>query len=385
MDTIAQIQNCCGCRACEQVCPKKCITFVTDSEGFYIPSVNESECVNCGKCIKTCAQKGYHQLRAVRETYAALHNNHDILMDSTSGGGMTSIAEIILNHEGIVYGAFLDKSDWKVKFTGIEDIASLHKLRGSKYVQSDTGNVYAEIKKQLNLSRDVLFIGVPCQVAGLYSFLGNNNTEHLLTIDILCHGTPSPELFIKHVNYLERKYHKKLTGFSFRDKTKFPNKTALRYEFGNKKLYVLGRCEYYFNAFISGSAYRMCCYDCQYATSKRVGDITLGDYWGIRKFHPDFDNSCGVSLMLVNSEKGEKFLNSANLKLLKSDIEKASVGNGILKGPSQMAKCRKWFYQDVNTIGYEAALKKNIKIKNIFYNWILTHLPSGIIKFLSKI
>lgn len=385
MQTISEVTNCCGCKACVQVCPKGCITIKKDSEGFDVPSIVDVDCIKCGKCYKACAQTGYEWLHTVKNTYAALHQNHDVLMNSTSGGGMTSIAEQVLGRDGVVFGTILDTSDWRAKYVRIDDMKNLGLLRGSKYVQSDTGDVYSLVKKELRQDREVMFIGVPCQVAGLYKYLGNNQVDNLITIDILCHGTPSPTLFQEHVSYIEKKYRAKLTNFMFRDKAVFPNKTALRYEFGNKKKYILGRCEPYFNAFISGSAYRMCCYECQYATSKRVGDITLGDYWGVKQFHPEFDNSNGVSLILVNTEKGNQYLNKAKLTLVQSKLSNAIVGNGILKGPSPKAQCRERFYKDVSIKGYENAIKDNIKNYPMIYNFILTHMPHGLVKILSRI
>ena len=385
MHTIGEVTNCCGCKACVQVCPKGCITIKKDSEGFDVPSIVDADCIKCGKCYKACAQMGYEWLHDVKNTYAALHQDHEVLMNSTSGGGMTSIAEQVLGRSGVVFGTVLDTSDWRAKYIRVDCIENLGQLRGSKYVQSDTGNIYSLVKEELHRGREVMFIGVPCQVAGLYKYLGSNNVDNLVTIDILCHGTPSPTLFQEHVSYVEKKYKAKLTGFMFRDKAVFPNKTALRYEFGSKKKFILGRCEPYFNAFISGSAYRMCCYDCQYATSKRVGDITLGDYWGIRQFHPEFDNSNGVSLILVNTNKGRQYLNNARLSLVPSELTKAIAGNGILKAPSEKAGCRDHFYKDVNLKGYEYAIKKNISVYPVIYNFVLTHLPKPLLKFLARI
>lgn len=385
MNNVSEITNCCGCRACEQICPVKCISFVKDAEGFLIPKVEKTKCIDCGKCLKTCAQNSYENFNEVKEVYAALHNDRKVVKDSTSGGAMTAFAEVVLQNGGVVYGTFLDTSDWKVKYAYIDDIADICKFRGSKYVQADTLQTYTEIKNFLKQGRLVLFVGTPCHVAGLYSFLSGIATDNLYTIDLLCHGTPSPELLVEHIKYSEEKYKRKLTGFSFRDKSKFPNKVAQRYEFENKKVYVLGKCDSFFQAFISGSAYRMCCYDCRYATQERVGDITLGDYWGVRRFHSKIDNSDGISLILINTAKGTELIEKANLNLVKSDMQSAMAENGILKAPSEKAACRAWFYEDIKSLGYGNALKKNVKVKSGAYNFILTHLPKSVVKFLSKL
>ena len=297
---------------------------------------------------------------------------------------MSAFAKVILDEGGSVFGTYLNTDDWKCYFKEVTEEGQLAYLQGSKYVQSDTGDVYSTVKQRLGEGKTVLFIGVPCQVAGLISYLGSRPSK-LYTIDILCHGTPAPELFVQHIRFLEKKYGKKMTNFSFRDKTKFPSKVALKYEFGNKKKYILGKCERYFQAFISGSAYRESCYDCHYAQRKRVGDITLGDYWGIRNVHKDFDSSLGASLVLVNSHAGKELLNKAELVLEKSDIEQAVVGNGILERPSSKAKNRDTFYLDIKNLGYEKALKKNTKVLPKIYNGVLTHLPQSVIGYLSKL
>lgn len=385
MHTISEVTNCCGCKACIQVCPKGCITVKKDSEGFDTISIGDADCIKCGKCYTVCPQIGYEWLHNVKETYAALHQDHEVLMNSTSGGGMTSIAEQVLGRGGVVFGTILDTADWRAKYIRVDDIQNLGQLRGSKYVQSDTGNIYSLVKDDLCQGKEIMFIGAPCQVAGLYKYLGSNQVDRLVTIDILCHGTPSPTLFQEHISYIEKKYKAKLTNFIFRDKTVFPNKTVFRYEFGSKKKYILGRCEPYFNAFISGSAYRMCCYECQYATLQRVGDITLGDYWGIKQFHPEFDNSNGVSLILVNTDKGNQYLNNAKLLLVASELRKAVVGNGILKSPSEKASCRANFYKDINLKGYEYSIKKNVSVYPAIYNFVLIHMPKPLQKFLASL
>lgn len=385
IQNIMTVTNCCGCRSCEQVCPEKCISFEENEEGFLLPIVHENRCIDCGKCLKSCPQYSYDFKNEVLETYAALNNNKKVLMNSTSGGAMSALASEIIKKNGVVFGTYLDEMDWKVKFVDVHTEKDLSKFRGSKYVQADTLNVYMRVKEYLNNSKYVLFVGTPCQVAGLYKYLDGFNKDKLFTIDILCHGVTAPELFVKHVKYIENKYKKKLTGFSFRDKTKFPNKTALRYNFGKKNVYVLGRCEKYYEVFISGSAYRECCYDCKFAQRKRVGDITLGDYWGIKNYHKDFDNRNGVSLILVNTEKGKGILSNASLKLKKSELEYAIEGNGILKHPGTKSKCRDVFYKDIKMIGYEKTLKKHIKTYPMIYNTILTHIPRFFIDILAQV
>lgn len=384
-DNISIVKNCCGCRACEQACPKKCISMKYDSEGFLVPVINDSVCINCGKCLKSCAQHLFDFKNEVLETYAALHNDKNILMSSTSGGAMTAITSVVIKNGGAVFGTYLDTEDWKVKFTDVENSDELARFRGSKYVQSDTLASYSRVSSYLSKGKKVAFVGTPCQVAGLYKYLDSADMNNLFTVDILCHGVPAPGLFKEHIKYLEKKYKKRLTGFQFRDKTKFPNKAALRYEFGKKQVYVLGRCEEYYEVFISGLANRECCYECKYAQKSRVGDLTIGDYWGIKNYHKDFDNTNGVSLILVNNEKGQEILKEADLELMKSKLDYAIEGNGILVHPSNKSSSRDVFYKDVKKIGYENALKQHIKTYPMAYNFILTHMPRLLINILVQV
>lgn len=383
MKNIKSIKNCSGCRACEQVCPINCISLVPDDEGFLYPQV-KSECINCGKCLIVCPQQNDNLFQDVKATYAAISNNYEELMKSSSGGLMSALADVILDEEGIVFGAYLDSKDWNCKYIGINNEEDLDMLRGSKYLQSDTQNTFSEVKTCLEKGKKVMFVGVPCQVAGLKSYL-QEEYPNLYLVDILCHGATSPLLFHEHVKYLEKKYKDKLVDFTFRDKSKFPNKSALKYKFLKKEKVILGKCEFYYSAFISGATYRMCCYECAYAQKDRVGDITLGDYWGIRKIHKAFDNTLGASLVLVNTEKGSSLLDRADVLLEKSELDKAIIGNGILVAPSRMHPSRNFFYKDIQEIGYERAMKKNIKVKPMLYNWILSHLPKKMIRFLSTI
>ena len=386
MNSIVRVDNCCGCRACEHSCPAKCITFVKNAEGFLCPSLEESQCLNCGSCLKVCPQFNNIDLNEPSEVYAAITRDADLLKKSTSGGAMSVFAKNIIELGGVVFGSVLNTKDWLVSFDYTETLNGLAAFRGSKYVQSDTVDSYKTVFEMLKKDRWVMFVGTPCQVAGLKMFLTFKHVsqEKLFAVDILCHGVPSPTLFIEHVKYSEQKYRQKLIDFSFRDKTVFPNKTALKYVFPNKTIVVLGRCDTYFEAFISGSSYRDCCYSCKFATHKRIGDVSLGDYWGIKKHHPDFDSSNGVSLILVNTERGKQMLEKSAFDKTKSSLAFALETNGILKNPSSKSDCRDIFYSTVNEDGYYKATKKLLRTKSMLYNWLLTHLPKSVIKKLSK-
>lgn len=378
------MEQCCGCRSCEHICPTNSISFIKDIEGFLIPYVNEQTCVKCQKCVRNCPQINEVSLNTNIRTYAALNKNGNDVMCSSSGGMMSALADKVLADGGVVFGAYLDSEDWKCKFRYTSDRSGLEPLRGSKYLQSDTGKSYKEVKEFLGKDIVVLYVASPCQIAGLLAFLGRPY-EKLYTIDLLCHGATSPDLFMEHVRYLEAKYKRKLTGFSFRDKSRTPNKVAYKYRFGDREKCVLGKCEKYHVAYLSGATYRIPCYKCKYAQRNRIGDITLGDYWGITKVHPDFNALGGVSLVLINTVKGGNLLKSTNALFVESDINKASDSNGILNAPAAMNCKRNTFYTDVKQYGYEAAIKKNFVVKSGIYNEILMHLPRPVINILLKL
>lgn len=385
MNNIEDVEGCTGCTACMNLCPKRCISMKENKEGFLFPHIDEERCINCGVCYKNCPQVKKPNFNEVSRTYAAINNNHDVVMNSSSGGLVSAIADIILESGGVVYGVTLNTNNWSAEYVEIDNKEDLKKIRGSKYLQSSLEYTFTQIQKRLDNKYKVLFIGTPCQVAGLYAYFEKKNIDDLYTIDLVCHGVPSPKLFKVYTEYLETKYHKRLTGFSFRDKKRFPNKLALKYTFGADKRYYLGKCEAYYMQFNAAASYRESCYKCQYAQRNRVGDITLADYWGIEMIHKDFDNTYGSSLVLENTNKGKWLIEQADIYKIDSKLEWAVKYNHNLSAPSAKNSCREMFYKEVDEIGIENTIKKYIKVKSPVYNFILTHLPSAIINMLAKV
>lgn len=384
-NSIKKVNDCTGCRSCEQNCPQKAISFIENEEGFLFPTIEEKLCVNCGKCLRSCPQFDNSGLQSeiIRGVYVGLNNNQYDLMTSSSGGIMSAIATYILKNEGIVFGARLDLDTISCYTDQAQSLEELDYLKGSKYVQCNTGDVFSRIENQLKIGKMVLYVAVPCQIAGLKKYL-NNEYENLITVDILCHGVPSIKLLRSHISYLEKKYKGNVKELKFRAKDKFPNKSTMRYLIGKKRICLLGKCDPYYQTFISGIAYRECCYTCNYASTTRVGDITLGDYWGVNNFHKDFDNSKGVSLVIVNTSKGEKVLNECDVQLLSSKIENAIPGNGILTGPSKRHPARSVFYQESERTGYIETVKKYVNVKPILYNKILSLVPQNVLHCIDK-
>lgn len=363
---------CCACGACLNICPKQAITMQKDEYGFLYPQIEESKCIKCGLCLKTCAFQNSKLNNIPIKTYAAQSDNTD-LKKSASGGIFASIATNILKEGGIVYGAAMEMENDKltVKHIGVENKADLIKLLGSKYVQSNTGKVYQDIKRKLNDNRLVLFSGTPCQVDGLNSYLGKKY-DNLITIDIICHGVPNNQMFQDYIALLEEKYKDKIIDFKFRDKTKGWGLTAKGYTAKGYTAIIPANLSSYYYMFLKSYIYRDSCYSCKYACKKRCGDITIGDYWGIEKAHPEvlnkneyrLDYKNGISCLIVNTEQGAKVLEKYknDLRLLDSAFEKAEKENGQLNISS---KCD---YEKRVEILKLYKIKKYLGIEEYFYN-----------------
>lgn len=302
-------ENCCACTACMSICPKQAITMKPDEDGFLYPVVDESLCLECGLCKKVCVFqkdiKNYNISKEPLATYAAVLKNRVLLKNSASGGAFVALALYILNNKGVVFGCSMDKN-MQPKHICIDNISDIKKLQGSKYVQSDLKNTFIEAERYLQENRHVIFTGTPCQISGLKSYLGKDY-DNLITVDLICHGVPSPLFFKGYVNWLENKLNGSVTDLIFRDKINGWGLTSkVIYKKGNKKnekiFYPIE--SYYYQYFLKGYIYRESCYKCPYANSNRPGDFTIGDYWGIEEVHPEIDTSNGVSLILINSKKG---------------------------------------------------------------------------------
>lgn len=366
--------ECCGCRACEQKCPKTAIQMIEDSEGFIYPEINKDECVECKLCEKVCPMEN-HSFSTIKPlVYAAVNINEENLAKSSSGGMFTVIAEEIIRNSGSVYGAAFN-SDLILTHKRINTIQGLKDLRGSKYLQSDIGNTYKEIKNDLISGLYVYFVGTPCQVGGLMSFLGKSY-ENLVTSDLVCHGVPSQKIFNNTIKNIEKSKTCKVVNYFFRDKRvkgwNCSSSSEILRKGKTKLLKYDNNMNAYFNAFMSGDIMRWSCYSCPFAQNNRVGDITLADYWGIDKYHSEFEVKKGVSLVLLNSKKGIKFWNAIKTRThsVTSDIRNAEIMNSNLRMPTANSSKRKGSY-DLNFKKYDLFLdtylpKNRLKHKLFF-------------------
>lgn len=280
MGTIAKIgMDCVGCRSCEQSCPKKCITIEENSEGFLYPVIAEDVCVKCGVCLKKCPinrneKEEHHPL----EVYALKAKDKSFLFNSASGGESDVAVKAVLDKGGYAYDAAYD-DDFSVCHIEVSEEEGRKRIQSSKYVQSDLKDTFSKAKSRVESGETVLFTGTPCQIAGLYAFLGRNY-ENLYTIDLVCHGVPSSKFLRKYFEYQERRMKGNIVYFNFRSKDK--RGWGTQYLLKTKTLAL----DKYGKHFMDGDCYRESCYQCKYTNLNRPADLTIGNFWGISRCHP---------------------------------------------------------------------------------------------------
>lgn len=382
---------CCGCNACAEKCPTQCIQMKIDSEGFSYPEIIDiNNCVNCDICAKVCPLEQVEtssntELNAV----AGYSLNDDILIKSSSGGIFTEISKVFLENEGVVFGAALDENN-KLFHIPVESFENIYKLQGSKYIQSNINGVFSSCKKELESGKKVLFTGTPCQISALNKFL-NKQYDNLYTVDVICHGVPSQKIFDAYVEYLENKHQAQLVDISFRDKKKNGWSITLRYTMkyknGNTKdYYLISPMSEYFTGFLGGYISRESCYQCPYSSLNRPSDITMGDFWGYQKTRPELVNNKGLSILLINTEKGKELFNILKNKgLFFSEVTENSIRmseNKNLYKPTVRPKERDDIYLEFNKYGFEYIAKKYLQKYFTFRNKIKNTVPKKYWKYL---
>lgn len=342
MLSITHKQNCCGCAACANVCPKKAISMRADEEGFLYPQVDTSVCVNCGLCEKVCPILKKPQTYCVLETYAAKHKDTEVKLKSSSGGMFTALAEVILKEGGVVFGAGFDKK-WNVVHGYAENTEDLDNLRRSKYVQSNIGNTYQQAKAFLDSGRKVLFTGTPCQIAGLRNYLGKEY-DKLITAELICHGVPSPAVWQKFLRENTQKnkiatidFRHKRFGWdasflkiTYKDGTSLPDASCFFLPLLNAKNGYLFRklCKLSFG--ISSLYERHSCHACNFKGLDKMADFSMGDLWGVQKTYPTQYDRGGISVLLINTNKAQQLIEKCNISQQKIDITKVISCNPFL-------------------------------------------------------
>ena len=394
MIQISNKSKCCGCTACVSICPKQCITMREDEEGFLYPMVDSSLCIDCNLCKKICPELHSKERREPLNVYAAKHKNEQVRLASSSGGIFTLLAERIIDENGVVFGARFN-SNWNVIHDYTETKKGLTAFRGSKYVQSYMGNCYQKVKFFLQQGRKVMFTGTPCQIAGLKNYL-RKDYDNLFTVDVVCHGVPSPKVWQIYLNEIARKggknsvlFHpisekQEIKSINFRSKSTGWKKYSFALILSGatadeEKNTVLLSSIFtenpYMNAFLSNLSLRPSCYDCPAKSGKSGSDITIADFWGIEEVLPEFDDDKGISLILSYTEKGIYWLKGLNCEYTKVDYQTAQKNNPFISTSVAKPINRNFFFHQ---------LKYKNSIQSIWENCSSNALNKRIRRFLYR-
>ena len=353
MIELAQNNDCTGCSACYAACAKGAISITPDAEGFAHPQIDSAKCVNCGLCVKACPVLAKHSPRTPLAVYAAKAKDDELRLKSSSGGVFSLLARAVIAEGGVVFGAGFDHSDWHVMHKSAENEEELEDLRGSKYVQSEMGDTYKRVRDELTKNRKVLFSGTPCQVSGLRLFLGKEY-DNLLLVDVICHATPSPLAWRK---FLEKRlatdYTDRAGGFrdimriSFRRKNCGWKRFSLSLRFANDNEYLKDLTkDSFMRGFLAELYNRPSCHNCHSRELKSGSDLSIADYWRVHEKFPQMDDDKGTSLILVNTDKGEKYWSGINAALTEvpSDYDDAvRINPAILRSSPPHNKRQRFF------------------------------------------
>lgn len=366
MNEIVKKEDCCGCHACFNACPKGAITMEEDDKGFRYPKIDSKKCIGCGLCKRVCPVLKNTMLKTETKAYACYNLNEQERRDSSSGGIFVLLAKEVLRRNGVVFGAAFD-DNFVVKHIKITTEKDLIKLMGSKYVQSTIGTTYREVKDFLNKGVTVLYTGTPCQIEGLKSFLGKDYPQ-LYTQDIICHGVPSPKVWEKYMAYRIKKDKEIPTGISFRNKDQGWVLFNMKF-FYNKKIYCKNQTQDLFlRTFLRNICLRDSCYHCHFKKKSRISDITLADYWGVQHIHKDFFDNKGTSLVLVNSVKGKELFDAIRKQMvcIETNFEQALQYNSAMISSVKPDKNRDFFFEDLDKLEFDELAKKYVKRKSLF-------------------
>lgn len=384
-ELVSDKSFCCGCSACYDVCSKSAITMIEDKEGFEYPVIDKDKCIDCGLCTKVCPTKNKKNNQSLLEAYAAYNTDENIRLKSSSGGVFTLLAEDVLNNQGVVYGAAFDKN-FEVQHIRVESVEGLERLRGSKYVQSKLDGIYNLCKKDLEMGKQVLFTGTPCQVFALKSFL-RKDYDNLVCMDIICHGVPSRMVWRKYLEYRVNFAKSKIEQIAFRLKNEGWKQYAIKFTFANSTAYCQNfQDDIFMRGFLRDLYLRPSCYNCQFKTKERVSDITVADFWGIDKIYPEWDDDKGMTLLIVHSSTGKKVLEKIEPKLfLKSvNIDEAIKFNTSMVKSIAINKNRESFFKsNIDAKNVENVITRNLD-KRSLRKRISMWLRKNLRKILSK-
>ncbi len=382
--------NCYGCTACMAICPTSAIAMHANAEGFLFPQIDAQKCIGCDLCQQVCSE--YVEVvkplmhRQVAEVMAAWSREPQQVAQSTSGGLFARLAEQVLLQEGVVYGVAWRDSKLEAYHKRIDSVEELPQLKGSKYVQSHMGSAYQEVQADLKRGCPVLFSGTPCQVAGLRLFL-RKPYPNLITVDLVCHGVPSPKLFAHYIDWLEQKQKgAKVSQFKFRDKK--PNQPTAFISWqsqGKRRYYPVGMQPYSFGFYRSYFS-RESCFNCYFSQAQRVGDITLSDFWGGEKVYPQLlkQRTAGFNMVMCNSTIGEQWMAKIQdtITAITCDTQVAIDGDIRLRESNPRPPLRDEIYSLLNSHGFDYIQKNYLRPKHY---WLQRCMPNILRKLIRRV
>ncbi len=391
MINITDKLDCCGCTACKNKCPKNAIEMRPDEEGFIYPYIDREKCIECGLCDKVCPILNPIRVgEGTTKGYIVRNKDLNIVRDSTSGGAFSVFANEIFARSGVVYGAGYD-DDMNVVCKKATDMDEAAQMRGSKFVQSDLKSAYSEIRDLLNDKIPVMFTGTPCQVAGLLSFLGSA-PDHLICVDFVCRGVPSPKLWRNYTDMMQSRYRAKIVEAKFKNKTYGYHATTMKVTFANGKTwYGSGRVDPMMKAFVSEMASRPSCGECRFKGIRRPGDITMFDCYEFAAITGKCDDDLGYTSLFVHSKKGRELFEAVKDRLVSMEVsvDDLVTENGVMVCNSAKPSAkRSEFFKAANEMPIDEAMNKVSpitrkdymleRLKRVFYRL-------GLIPLLKKI
>lgn len=345
--------NCTGCESCVNACPINCIVFEQNDEGFFYPHIDGEKCIHCGKCERACpslVKKEECKEQNTPEAYAVINNDLEQRKSSSSGGVFVLLAKRILERQGLVFGAAFSDDCKSVEHIAVTDEKELHRLQGSKYVQSRIGKAYSEAEQHLKMGREVLFTGTPCQISGLLAYLGKEY-DNLFTQDFVCHGVPSPGIWSRYLEEKEQSNGSEISCVAFRNKSLGWVFGQMKIDFQNgKSTSVCYHDDLYVRGFLADLFLRPSCYQCENKGLDRCADITLGDFWGVKQVAPSMNDFYGTSLVFAHNEKGKELLTLLDsIKMQPVDAEAATRYNPAAIRSVKRPPQRELFFSSVKT------------------------------------
>lgn len=388
-------EECCGCGACLQACPKQCISMRPDEKGFLYPRIEESQCIHCDLCRKVCPEDPEIRPRGEGkpELYGAVHRDDKVLMESASGGAFPAIVDVFCDENYVIFGVEYDKN-MKVRHNYATDKTEIAGFKKSKYVQSDTGETFRQAKEFLEAGKKVLYTGTPCQISGLKAYL-RKDYENLLTVDLICHGVASPELFENYISLMEKKVGQKVVWADMRGKEKRYGQWSLinsSVKVQSQSVYSNNLSRAFVGTYLKNFGYRDCCFSCSFYPVPRVSDITIGDLWGAETIMPELFDGRGISLILLNSDKGKSLLPEIQkrMKTKPVSLEEATRNNPNLSRPTVRKEGEDAFWEMRKNLPVGQVLEhfglppRSVRVKQGIRGVVSMIVPKKVRKFIKQ-